>query len=55
MSELLEFKDGTFPGGTTKEEKRKMSNYVPKWDKEKCIECGACAAVCPSNAIDPPK
>ena len=53
VSELLEFKDGTFPGGTTKEEKRKMSNYVPKWDKEKCIECGFCALVCPHAVVRP--
>ena len=53
VSELLEFKDGTFPGGITKEEKRKMSNYVPKWDKEKCIECGFCALVCPHAVVRP--
>ena len=53
VSELLEFKDGIFPGGTTKEEKRKMSNYVPKWDKEKCIECGFCALVCPHAVVRP--
>ena len=28
VSELLEFKDGTFPGGTTKEEKRNMYSMI---------------------------
>ena len=53
VSELLDYKDGTFPGGMSFKEKRKMSLYVPKWDKEKCIECGMCSMVCPHAVVRP--
>ena len=53
VSELLPYKDGTFNGGTSQNEKRKMSYEVPKWDKSKCIECGMCQIVCPHAAIRP--
>ena len=32
-------------------EKRKTSTFTPKWDVEKCIECGMCAFVCPHTVI----
>ena len=51
VSELLDYKDGVFPGGTSALEKRKMSSFVAKWNKEKCIECGICATVCPHAVI----
>ena len=53
VSELLDFKDGTFPGGLTKEEKRKVSKMVPKWNSENCIQCNQCAIVCPHAVIRP--
>ena len=51
VSDLLEYRDGTFPGGLTKKEKRSISKLVPKWNSEKCIECGQCVIACPHAAI----
>ena len=53
VSDLSKYKDGVFVGGTSALEKRKMSGLVPKWDKEKCIECGQCALLCPHAVIRP--
>jgi len=43
--------DGTYPSGTTKWEKRNISDLVPIWDPETCIQCGNCAYVCPHSVI----
>lgn len=53
VSELIPYRDGTFPGSLTKEEKRKISTLVPKWDSDKCIQCNQCALVCPHAVIRP--
>ncbi len=53
VSDFLEYKEGTFEGGTSRSEKRKISPLVPKWCKENCIECNQCSFVCPHSVIRP--
>ena len=53
VSELMDYKDGTFPCSLTKLEKRNISTFVPKWNKEYCIQCNKCSLVCPHAVIRP--
>ena len=43
--------DGTYPSGTTQWEKRNISDPVPAWEPDICIQCGNCAMVCPHSVI----
>ena len=43
--------DGTYPSGTTRYEKRNISDLVAAWDSELCIQCGNCSFVCPHSVI----
>ena len=43
--------DGTYPSGTTQWEKRNISDLVPIWEPNTCIQCGNCAFVCPHSVI----
>jgi len=43
--------DGTYPPGTSKYEKRNISDLVAVWDPELCIQCGNCSFVCPHSVI----
>ncbi len=43
--------DGTYPSGTTKYEKRNISDFVAEWDSSACIQCGNCAFVCPHAVL----
>ncbi|MBL8484246.1 MAG: pyruvate:ferredoxin (flavodoxin) oxidoreductase [Rhodocyclaceae bacterium] len=43
--------DGTWPTGTAVWEKRNLSDSVPVWEPELCIQCGRCAFVCPHSVI----
>jgi pyruvate-ferredoxin/flavodoxin oxidoreductase len=43
--------DGTYPSGTTKWEKRNISQFVPIWEPDICIQCGNCSLVCPHGVI----
>lgn len=40
-----------YPSGTTKWEKRNISNYVSQWDEKLCIQCGQCSLICPHSVI----
>ena len=53
VSDLVPYRDGTFPCGLSKREKRHVSEYVPKWISENCIQCGQCSIVCPHAVIRP--
>lgn len=43
--------DGTYPSGTTKWEKRNISDEVAIWDEASCIQCGNCSLACPHSVI----
>lgn len=51
VSEVSDFKDGTFKNGLSKYEKRGTNKVAPTWIKENCIECGRCSFVCPHAVI----
>ncbi|MGL4562786.1 MAG: pyruvate:ferredoxin (flavodoxin) oxidoreductase [Brevinema sp.] len=48
-----EFVDGTVTSGSTRYEKRYVSDFVPAWIEENCIQCNQCAFVCPHAVIRP--
>ncbi len=43
--------DGTFPSSTARFEKGNVSDRVPLWEPDLCIQCGNCAFVCPHSVI----
>jgi len=43
--------DGTYPSGTTRFEKSNVSDLVPAWEEDICIQCGNCSFVCPHSVI----
>lgn len=43
--------DGSYPSGTTKWEKRNISDLVARWEPDLCIQCGNCSFVCPHAVI----
>ncbi len=51
VSEVIQLASGTFEGGTSKLEKRRIADKVAKWIPENCIECGRCSFVCPHAVI----
>ena len=50
-SAFLKYADGTAKSGFT--DKNAISNIVPKWNKEYCLECNQCSFVCPHGVIRP--
>lgn len=53
VSDFKEYKDGSYILGTTEHEKRGIAEYVPVWNKDKCIQCNQCSFVCPHAVIRP--
>ena len=53
VSAFLDRRDGIYPGGTTKIEKRDIAENVPMWIPENCIQCNQCSFVCPHGVIRP--
>lgn len=51
--DMLSYKDGSFEVGTSSFEKRAISDVVPKWISDNCIECNQCSFVCPHGVIRP--
>jgi pyruvate-ferredoxin/flavodoxin oxidoreductase len=43
--------DGTYPSATTRWEKSNVSDIVPAWEEDLCIQCGNCSFVCPHSVI----
>lgn len=43
--------DGTFPTATAHLEKRNLSERVPEWHSDLCIQCGKCVYVCPHSVV----
>ncbi|GBE91245.1 pyruvate:ferredoxin (flavodoxin) oxidoreductase [Nostoc cycadae] len=43
--------DGTYPTGTAKWEKRNITQEIPVWDTDVCVQCGKCVMVCPHSVI----
>lgn len=43
--------DGTFQSGTSKWEKRNISQQIPVLDPDICIQCSKCVMVCPHSVI----
>jgi len=43
--------DGTFEVGTAKWEKRNISQEIPVWEDDLCIQCGKCVFICPHAVI----
>ncbi len=53
VSSFKDMPDGTFKAGTSKDEKRCISDFVPKWISSNCIKCNMCSFVCPHGVIRP--
>ena len=53
VSALFDYRYGDFPASTTKSEKRGITDKVPVWNKDNCIQCGMCSMVCPHAVIRP--
>lgn len=53
VSKFLNSSDGSLEAGTSRREKRNISDTCPHYDPENCINCGLCSLVCPHAVIRP--
>ena len=53
VSAFLNMPDGSFEAGTSKLEKRCITDIVPNWINSNCIKCNMCSFVCPHGVIRP--
>ena len=53
VSDFIGHEDGTFESDMSSSRRQKISEMVPKWIKENCIECNQCSFVCPHAVIRP--
>ena len=53
VSDLIKYKEGSFPCALSRLEKRGVSGLVPEWNSDRCIECGQCSLICPHAVIRP--
>lgn len=44
---------GRMPTNTAKYQKRMLSDELPKWLSDFCIQCGRCSEMCPHSALHP--
>ena len=51
VSAFSNMPDGAFECGTSKLDKRGISDIVPSWINSNCIKCGMCSFVCPHGVI----
>ena len=51
VSDFIGFEDGSFEH--TEPEMQNISDFVPKWINENCIQCAMCSLVCPHGVIRP--
>ena len=51
VSDFEGFEDGSFEH--TEPEMQNISEFVPRWIKENCIQCAMCSLVCPHGVIRP--
>ncbi len=53
VSKFLNSSDGSLEAGTSKREKRNISDTCPHYDSETCINCGLCSLVSPHAVVRP--